>query len=64
MEKYDGWVIQSLYGDPPWILVWTLQRTRKEVIEAFEEAWGKGLWRKYRRRGTHEIVKAKIVAVE
>ena len=64
MEKYDGWIIQSFHAREPWFMIWTFASTRKEVIEKFEEAWGKGLWKKYRRRGFHEIVKVKFVEVK
>ena len=63
MAKYDGWVIQSLYRQPPDLLIWTFARTRKEAIAVFDKSWGKGLWKKYRRRGTHEVVKVKLVEV-
>lgn len=64
MAKYDGWVIQSLHVGEPWYLIWTFARTRTEVVKLFEESWGKDLWRKYRRRGFHKLVKVKFVEVE
>jgi len=63
MAKYDGWIIKSFHARNPFFMIWTFARTRKAVIELFEEAWGGGLWKKYRRRGFHKLVKVKFVEV-
>ena len=64
MAKYDGWVIQSLYRQSPDLFLWTFAATRKETIELFDKSWGEGFWKKYRRRGTHEIIKVKLMEVK
>jgi len=63
MEKYDGWVVKSSHGRNPWLLLWSFGKTRKEVIENFEEAWEGERWKKHRRAGFYKIVKVKFVEV-
>lgn len=63
MAKYDGWVVKiSVYN--PFLHVFMFAEKRMEVVKKFEELMGKGEWRKYRRRGTHKIVKVNLVEVE
>ncbi len=59
-KKYDGWTIKSF---DRCLLEWFFHETRSEVIKAFEISVGES-WRKYRRRGTHKLVKVKLVEVE
>ena len=63
MGKYDGWVIKLQFKGKSYFLPWHFRERRTDVIKAFDESTG-GLWRKYRQRGTHEIVKIKLVEVE
>jgi len=65
MKKYDGWVVKSFFGRNSWFMEETFYPTRKEVIKHFEERiFGKGEWRKFRRRGDFKIVKVKFVEAE
>jgi len=64
MEKYDGWAIKSFNARNPWLLTWTLERTRKEVIETFEKMWEGEKWKDYRKTGLYQIVKVKLVEVK
>lgn len=60
---YDGWVVK-IPGDRPLLCTGFFFSTRKEVIEKFEELWGKGFWKKARRRGEYKIVKVNVTMVE
>lgn len=64
MAKYDGWVIkvQFPWHQKPYFLPWHFHERRTDVIKSFNDGSG-GLWRKYRRRGTHKLVKVKFVEV-
>ena len=62
-EKYDGWVIKVQFNKKAYFLAWHFREKRTDVIKAFDELTG-GVWKKYRRRGTHKIVKVKFVEVE
>ena len=62
MAKYDGWVIKLQFKGKPYYLTWHFRETRADVIKSFNAATG-GLWIKYRRRGTHKLVKVKFVEV-
>ncbi|GAH32219.1 unnamed protein product, partial [marine sediment metagenome] len=42
--------------------VFMFAEERTEVVKKFEKLMGES-WRKYRRRGTHKIVKIKLVEV-
>lgn len=64
MKKYDGWTVQNCMGRNPWLVFGFAERTRKEAIVNFELLWGKGKWRKERRRGNFKLVKVKLVEVE
>ena len=63
-EKYDGWCIKSYHARDPWLIFDWFCTTRTEAIEQFEKLWGKGAWRKERRKGWFELVKVKLVEVE
>jgi len=63
MAKYDGWVIKSFSARNPWLLMWTLERTRKQVIEFFEKEWVGEKWKDYRKAG-YKLVKVKLVEVK
>lgn len=63
-EKYDGWTIQNCCGKNPWLVFGFAESTRKEAIANFELIWGKGYWRKERRKGNFKLVKVKLVVVE
>jgi len=62
MKNYDGWVIKVQFSRKPYFLPWHFHEKRTDVIKAFDEPTG-GLWRKYRRKGTHKLVKVKFVEV-
>ncbi len=62
-KKYDGWVIKVQFSGKPYFLPWHFRESRRYVIKAFNKSTG-GSWRKYRRKGTHKIVKVKLVEVE
>jgi len=64
-KKYDGWVIKSKYCD---ILPWTFRYKRVDVIKK----WNDNLlrdsssclkWKNIRRRGTHKIIKVKLLEI-
>ena len=64
MAKHDGWVVKVQWkGEEPFFLTWYFHERRTDVIKDFNGATG-GLWRKYRRGGTHRLVKVKFVEVE
>lgn len=63
MAKYDGWVIKVQWSGKPFFLTWHFHEKRTDVVKSFNDGSG-GLWRKYRRRGTHKLVKVKLVEVE
>ena len=63
MAKYNGWVIKLQFKGKAYFLPWHFRETRTEVIKAFNKNTG-GSWRKYKRRGTHQIVKVKLVEVK
>jgi len=63
MSKYDGWAIKSFVGKNPWLIPWYFFELRKDVIKDFDDVEGEGSWRKYRRGGTHKLVKVKLVEV-
>ena len=60
MAKYDGWVVKSFWTDPSFLLIWTFEETRREVINK----WGKDIWKKGRRKGEYKAVKVKLVEVK
>ncbi len=62
-EKYDGWVIKLQFKRKAYFLAWHFREKRTDVIKDFNEITGGG-WEKYRRRGTHKLVKVKLVEVE
>lgn len=64
-HKYDGWVIEVQWHEnqKPFFLTWHFRERRTDVIKDFNGATG-GLWRKYRRRGTHRLVKVRFVEVD
>jgi len=66
MNKYDGWAIKTNWNGE--IIPWSFQRKRTEVVEWWNE-WSLATdntfkWKNFRKRGTHKIVKVKIVEVE
>ena len=63
MAKYDGWTIKNCASRNPWLVTGFFHRTKSEVIEDFEQLWGKGTWPKKRRQGTFKLVKVKLVEV-
>ena len=63
-KNYDGWTVQNTCGKKPWLVFGFSALTRKEVIVNFELLWGKGQWRKERRKGNFKLVKVKLVEVE
>lgn len=60
MEKYDGWVIKTIWQKKPRLLIWTCAKTRKEVMEN----WGEIDWKGYKGKIDFKIVKVKLVEVE
>jgi len=64
--KYDGWCTKA-FGK---ILPWSFHTTRTGVIEWWDDAIYPPLvpllfkWNRFRKRGTHKIVKVRIVEVE
>ena len=62
MNKYDGWVIKVQWQKNSFFLTWHFRERRTDVIKSFNDGSG-GLWRKYRRRGTHKLIKVKFVEV-
>ena len=63
-REYDGWMVKNCMGKEPWLVTGFFERTRPEVIADFELLWGKGEWRKERRRGNYKLVKVKFMEVE
>ena len=62
MAEYDGWTIKiSIFN--PFLHIFMFAETRTEVVKKFEKLMGES-WREYRRRGTHKIVKVKLVEVK
>jgi hypothetical protein len=57
--KYDAWAMKSFCGRNPWIINGSVRETRKEVLEWWYQIAGD--FRLARRRGTHKIVKVKIL---
>ncbi len=62
MKKHDGWVIKVQWKKNSFFLTWHFRERRTDVIKSFNDGSG-GLWRKYRRRGTHKLIKVKFVEV-
>ena len=65
MKDYDGWAMKS-FGR---IMSWSCQATRREVIKWFEsnndlQKYPQFKWKNFRRRGTHKIVKVRIIEVK
>ena len=63
MDKYDGWVIKVQWNGSSFFLTWHFRERRTDVVKSFDEGSG-GSWRKYRQKGTHKLVKVKLVEVE
>ena len=61
--NYDGWTLKALNksGERLWLTF--CHNTRKEVIEHLEKLIPES-WAKYRLKGTHEIVKIKLVELK
>ena len=63
--KYDGWVMTNNWEG---IMPTSFHRTRTEVIKWWDDSWDETAitfkWRNFRKRGTHKIVKARIVGVD
>jgi hypothetical protein len=62
MDKYDGWVIKLQFKGKSYFLPWHFREKRTDVIKAFDGLTG-GLWKKYRRKGTHKLIKVKFMEV-
>jgi len=65
MKNYDGWAMKS-FGH---IMPWSCQVTRKDVVKWFEsnndlQKYPQFKWRNFRKRGTHKIVKVRIIEVK
>ena len=61
--KYDGWAILNCCGRNPWLVFGFAARTRGAAIVSFELLWGKGAWRKQRRKGNFKLVKVRLIEV-
>lgn len=59
MKKYDGWVLKS----GKYLHIGFLHYTRREVIDHVEKVIPE-TWKNHRKKGTHKIVKVKLVEVE
>ena len=64
--KYDGWCMKNTWDG---VMPWSFQQTRAEVIKWWHGNWDikrypRYSWRNTRRRGTHSLVKVRIVEVE
>ncbi len=62
-EKYAGWSLKIDWGRKPYFIHSYFHEVRRKVIKDFEETTGLS-WRKFRRRGTHKVVKVKLVEVK
>ena len=61
VEKYDGWVLKV----GQYLRAFTFHEKKTDVVKDFERfCGGEGSWREHRRKGTHKIVKVKLVEVE
>ena len=61
--NYDGWTLKALSESNERLSLTFCHNTRKEVIEHIEKLIPES-WAKYRLKGTHEIVKIKLMEVE
>lgn len=61
--NYDGWTLKALNESGERLCLNFCHNTRKEVIEHIEKLIPES-WAKYRLKGTHEIVKVKLMEVK
>ena len=67
--KHDGWCMKYHFpGKHSYILFHSFQLTKTEVIEWWNNRWTLNTvpqyeWKKFRKRGTHTIVKVRIIEV-
>lgn len=65
-KDYDGWCIKTEWDG---VRPWTFQAIRTNVVRKWDRGWNLEryptyAWRNFRKRGTHKIVKVKLLEVK
>lgn len=63
MAEYDGWTLKTLSESGGKLSLSFCHNIRKEVIEHIEKIIPES-WAEYRLKGTHKIVKVKLIEME